>query len=478
MLTRLQVNGFKNLVDVDVRFGPFTCIAGANGTGKSNLFDAIHFLSRLASDTFVNAAASIRDDDMKASSVQGLFHRVGNKYDESMFFSAEMIIPAQGVDDLGQVANASITFVKYTVELAFRVGNELNTFSPFELIREELEQINIGEAAKHLRFPHSAQNWRRSVVKGRRTSPFISTDEREGSRIVKLSQDGGSRGRPQSFLAENLPRTVLSTANAAESPTALMARREMQSWRLLQLEPAALRSPDDIGTPPGIDSNGLHLPATLYYMARSSDPTPNGTSVEDPWVYDQVALRLSELIEDVYEVSIDRDEKRRLLTLQVQDRNGTTYPARALSDGTLRFLALAVLQLDPTSQGVICLEEPENGIHPARIPAILQLLQDIAVDVDSPIGDDNPLRQVIINTHSPTVVNLVPPDSLLIADTVETLRNGKRFKKATFEWLPDSWRAATSPQTTPVMKGQLLAYLNPIPRNELQMNLQIENVDG
>lgn len=31
MLTRLKVSGFKNLVDVDMRFGPFTCIAGANG---------------------------------------------------------------------------------------------------------------------------------------------------------------------------------------------------------------------------------------------------------------------------------------------------------------------------------------------------------------------------------------------------------------------------------------------------------------
>jgi AAA15 family ATPase/GTPase len=41
MLTRLRVNGFKNLVDVDVRFGTFTCIAGPNGVGKSNLLNAI-----------------------------------------------------------------------------------------------------------------------------------------------------------------------------------------------------------------------------------------------------------------------------------------------------------------------------------------------------------------------------------------------------------------------------------------------------
>jgi AAA15 family ATPase/GTPase len=60
MLTRLKVNGFKNLVEVDVRFGPFTCVAGANGVGKSNLFDAITFLSALADKSLVDAAASVR----------------------------------------------------------------------------------------------------------------------------------------------------------------------------------------------------------------------------------------------------------------------------------------------------------------------------------------------------------------------------------------------------------------------------------
>jgi len=41
MLTRLRVNGFKNLIDVDLHVGPFTCIAGANAVGKLNLFDVI-----------------------------------------------------------------------------------------------------------------------------------------------------------------------------------------------------------------------------------------------------------------------------------------------------------------------------------------------------------------------------------------------------------------------------------------------------
>jgi len=61
MMTRLRVSGFKNLFDVDISFGPFTCIAGANGVGKSNVLDAIVFLSALADRPLIDAALSVRD---------------------------------------------------------------------------------------------------------------------------------------------------------------------------------------------------------------------------------------------------------------------------------------------------------------------------------------------------------------------------------------------------------------------------------
>src|SRR5208282_4223214 len=120
MLTRLKVNGFKNLVDVDVRFGPFTCITGANGVGKSNLFDAIAFLSALADKPLIDAAKSIRDDEGRASDIRSLFHRVGDSYAEEMSLEAEMIVPEKGVDDLGQEAKAKITFLRYLVKIGFR----------------------------------------------------------------------------------------------------------------------------------------------------------------------------------------------------------------------------------------------------------------------------------------------------------------------------------------------------------------------
>jgi predicted ATPase len=466
MLTRLNVSGFKNLVDVDIRFGPFTCVAGANGVGKSNLFDAIRFLSALAEKPLIEAALSVRDEEGKSGDIRSLFHRVGDDYDDEMSFQAEMIVPKEGIDDLGQTAMAKITFLKYSLKLAYRSDDSLRSLGGLEILKEELSHINIGDAPKHLLFPLKARTWRKTAIQGERRVPyFISTEGAASNRVIKLHQDGNS-GRALSRLAETLPRTVLSATNAAESPTALIARQEMRSWRLLQLEPSSLRQPDVFTAPTTLDSDGSHLASTLYYLARH-DGHLNGDKSEAvaEQVYAQVANRLADLIEDVGKVWVDRDDRRELLTVMVTSRDGTTHPARALSDGTMRFLALAVLELDLTAEGVICLEEPENGIHPERIPKILQLLRDIATDTEENVGPDNPLRQVIINTHSPAVVQQVPEDSLVVAELQDTVRDGKHFKSVHFGCLPGTWRQTKAPESETVKvvsKGTLLAYLNPV----------------
>jgi len=191
-------------------------------------------------------------------------------------------------------------------------------------------------------------------------------------------------------------------------------------------------------------------------------------------VYANVANTLSELIDDVHSVRVDRDERRELLTLYVTGKDGTSHAARALSDGTLRFLALAVLALDPHETGVISLEEPENGIHPARIPAMIRLLENLSANVREPVGSENPLRQVIINTHSPAVVLQVADESLLMADLIDNVRDRKRFKSLTFRCLPGTWREKAG--GTPVIaRGKLLDYLNPV---EPCVNGDSSNADG
>ena len=91
---------------------------------------------------------------------------------------------------------------------------------------------------------------------------------------------------------------------------------------------------------------------------------------------------------------------------------------------------------------------------------MLKLLQDIAVDPTEPLDEDNPLRQVIINTHSPSVVQQVPEDSLLIAQVSKGAYSGQEFNRISFSCLPNTWRAK---KDMPIIHmGILLGYLNPV----------------
>jgi predicted ATPase len=462
MLTRLKVDGFKNLVGIDVRFGAFTCIAGVNGVGKSNLFDAIAFLSSLAEKSLLDAALSVRDDGSHSGDLRSIFHRVGEDYAREMSFEAEMIVPPRGEDDLGQEAKAAITFLRYKLKLGYRQDDRPSTGS-IEILHEELTYIKRGEARKNLPFKHS-RVWRDSAITGKRFGiGFISTATERGQVVIKVHQDGGSAGRANGLLARTLPRTALSAANAAESPTALLAKREMKSWHRLQLEPSRLRMPDSFTAPTMLSSDGSHLAANLYELVKSARLFPHsGDDDHGASVYSEVANRLSNLIDDVRDVSVDIDEKRELYTLMVSGRDHTKHSARSLSDGTLRFLALGILQMDPRVQGVLCLEEPENGIHPARIPSMLDLLRHIATDTNEPVSADNPLRQVIINTHSPAVVGMAPDDSVLMAEPISQVdKNGTRFTGLAFRCLARTWRSEL-PDSASVAIGNVLSYLNPL----------------
>lgn len=462
MLTRLKVDGFKNLDHLDVRFGPFTCIAGPNGVGKSNLFDAIAFLAALATKPLVEAALTVRGGDARPGDVRGLFRRSGGRIADTMKFSAELVIPAKGEDALGQPASASMTFLQYELELRYRPDKTIKSMGALEVVREGMAHINRSGAKTRLGFQHK-KAWRDSVVLGRRTSPYISTDEEGGEAVIALHADsagGLGGGRPRRVPASNLPRTMLSSVNnAAEHRTLVLAQQEMASWTQLQLEPSALRAPDGFTAPRTIGPNGSHLPATLYDLVQTAERDHAGGAAD---VYARVANRLSQLVENVRRVSVDVDEKRQLLNIAMTDRHNTEHIASALSDGTLRFLALAVMEAHPKSRRLLCLEEPENGMHPLRIEAVIELLRDLAVDVEESVDEGNPLRQVIINTHSPSVVACVPDGALLLAQSGPGTWNGTELSRLSLRHLSNTWRDSERPGEPPVTRGDLLAYLDPI----------------
>jgi hypothetical protein len=75
---------------------------------------------------------------------------------------------------------------------------------------------------------------------------------------------------------------------------------------------------------------------------------------------------------------------------------------------------------------------------------------------------DNPLRQIIINTHSPIILNQVSDDDLLFAELKELERDDLRFKRSCFGCLPDTWRKKAFSESDTVSKDKLFSYLKSI----------------
>ena len=80
-------------------------------------------------------------------------------------------------------------------------------------------------------------------------------------------------------------------------------------------------------------------------------------------------------------------------------------PATRLSDGTLRYLFLLALLLDPTPPPLICIEEPEIGLHPDMMSTIADLLVEASERT-----------QLIVTTHSEALVSSLPPESVLVCE--------------------------------------------------------------
>ena len=467
MLTRLEVTGFKNLVDFSVDFGPFNCIAGPNGVGKSNIFDAIRFLSLLADHTLMEAALSVRGSDPETSDLRDLFWTDGEARSASFQMAAEMIVEPAVSDDFGRPAFATSTYLRYEIEVGYEPPTYKGMLGRLVLLAERLDYITEGEAARKLRFPHSAKIFRRDVVTNSRRSKagYISVNTAEDGQIeILVHQDGGSSGQPQKAPASTAPRTIVATSNTSATPTILAARREMQSWRFLALEPSAMRGVDRFHTQALITANGGNLPATLYRLATERD---DDTAIDSARVYARISSRLAKLA-PVVDVRVAVDEVRQLLTLEVKESSGIWLPAGSLSDGTLRFLTLCILAEDPTATGLVCMEEPENGIHPAKMVAMVDLLRDLAVDPSQAPGHENPFRQVIVATHSPAFVQLQNRDDLLFA--VETRikgRTGKPTRTVRCRPLMQTWR--TGDGESGIGMATILAYLTTPPGAQLEL---------
>jgi len=392
MITYIKINGFKSFHEFEINFTPFTVIAGVNASGKSNLFDALKLLSDLAEvDNLKTAFKAQRGEFIE------LFTQYGeNEYAKEIEFIVEMLVNKTVNDAWGSEAVLKYTRLRYELKIK-RFTNDFG-MEDLAVTYEHLENLKHQKDQWIKLLPtRIRENWRPKVTTGRRQTPYIMTEVINDIPTVTIPQDGSQRGNKRKIPLNNVKRTVLSSFvlssfESIDFRHILAAKEEIKSWKFLELNPEDLCQATHKGS--GEDTLGKHgeyLAGVLYRIKR-----------EDKYTLCEISRKLQTFLPQFTEVDVIDDKENQQYLIKLKDKNKRSYTSRVLSAGTLRILALCILEYDEKHTGLLCFEEPENGIHPFRIEAMAQLLKDLSVDFTE---ENSLLRQVIINTHSPVLVD-------------------------------------------------------------------------
>ena len=114
MLTRIEINGFKTFEQFSLDLSPFSAIVGPNASGKSNLFDALRFLSLVAQVDIRSAMVGLRGEP------EELFRRTSDGTVHEMSFAIEVLLNDKGIDAFGTTYIVKAQRLRYELTLTLR----------------------------------------------------------------------------------------------------------------------------------------------------------------------------------------------------------------------------------------------------------------------------------------------------------------------------------------------------------------------
>lgn len=339
----IRLKNFKAFRDVHLTSVPqFLVLVGANGTGKTTLFDVFGFLRDC-----------LMSNVRQALSARGQFREVLSRGAEpehdTILIEIQFRMEIASVDRL----------VTYSLEIAQRDG------APY--VKREI-----------LRYK-----------RGRYGSPYHFLDFYEGRGSAITNEE-----------AFTVPDTELTKENQTVSPDTLAIkglgqferfkaanafRALIESWHVSDFHIDAARGRKEAtGDSEHLSSTGDNLPRVAQYLYENHKPT-----------FDRILAAMKRRVPGISEVE-PRVTEDGYLTLRFKDGTfQTPFLERYVSDGTIKMFAYLVLLHDPGAHPLLCVEEPENQLYPTLMAELAEEFRDYA----------RRGGQVMVSTHSPDFLN-------------------------------------------------------------------------
>jgi predicted ATPase len=353
MLKRFRVNNFRSLLNVEFRPVGVNVLIGPNNAGKTNLCSALRFLS---------LTASLPLEDAIRASV-GETWNIRNVYtpDQNIEIEVECSLPYRR------------TVVDFDYSLSLGVAAKPSAYGQTLHVSKETLKATGGELTQ---------------------TPILENVDGE----VRLAHEGWSEKSflvPLNVVPDNTTSHPLPTGTTAlcqlppYGELVGLFRRYLVNWGYYSFSPYALRSPVVVRESPVLLSDGKNMTRT-YFSLHNEKPRLEKKLIE--------IIRTLEPRLDLFTYrSPDPDS----VFLFMEDQKGNRFGAQSISDGTLRFMAMAYLVLSSedskpdTVPGLTIIEEPENGLYVGHLKPLFERLV-------APGRRD----QFIFTTHSPYFIDL------------------------------------------------------------------------
>lgn len=357
---------------IDLELDRLNVLIGPNGVGKSNFIDALSI--------FQAAPGELASPVRQGGGVQDWIWK-GDPYGTALVEASTLF-------------HTKFPLVRHRVEF----GTESHTF---ELVDEiiQLDRSNLSDA--------SSQD----------SNVFLYRFQR-GKPEIRVGEPGETRLLPAEEIDHD--KSILSQRNDPD-------RYSLMSHLARQYSEIRMYRDWSFGR-----RNFFRQPqrADLQRNLLNEDFSNLGVFLNRLRQSPEAKAQLIERLADLYEGLIDFELNFDFGTVQVNfQESNFTIPGSRLSDGSLRYLCLLAILLDPSPRPLVVIEEPELGMHPDLIPKIADLLVDASART-----------QLVVTTHSDILVSAFTqsPERLIVCEKHAGQTEMHRLDRAELErWLKE-----------------------------------------
>jgi predicted ATPase len=361
MIKRIHLENWKSLRNVEVALGPVQLFIGPNASGKSNIIDALRFLKEALASDIQTAATSGRG----------------------------------GLDSIRFAAKAS---VPVTISLEYFVPDPMSPQSKSDmsylLTLGDRRRGVPGAQLEELRIK------RRRGERGRQYL-FFRSKWGQGTANIDFSLSRRGRGGPEraKFAVSTGDPGVLALRAIGfldSFPRIAALRQFVQNWQFLDVDLPAIREPHRYERALSLDPTASNLVNVLRTLWQ-----------EDRAKFERVTANLGTLLTHV--ARLDTAVNHGLAVLLVGETAfDEAFEAVSTSDGTLRLLAVLTALETMPFHSLLCIEEPEHGIHPLVFGPFLDIIREYC-----PEGGT---RQALLTTHSPDMLDAAEPSEVRVVE--------------------------------------------------------------